>query len=165
MTVSSAAVVTVTVPGHWPGWHGPISRGPWVGWRTSSRVWCRTERPQSCDLGVFVYQPAEQIATSEASWDGATDGSNDLSGAAWLSARCGRRWLKCATYSVSTAMRWRRLMISIRSSSSRRTVPAHRSAIAFAPGCPHRRARRWALMPGEVSAGSAVISVEAVQGR
>jgi hypothetical protein len=31
--------------------------------------------------------------------------------------------LKCATYSVSTAVRWRRLMIRIRSSSSRRIVP------------------------------------------
>jgi hypothetical protein len=38
-------------------------------------------------------------------------------GAAWLSARCGRRWLKCATYWVGTAVRWRRLTIRIRSSS------------------------------------------------
>src|SRR5262249_30820576 len=35
-----------------------------------------------------------------------------------------------ATYSASTAVRWWRLMISIRSSSSRRRVPIHRSAIA-----------------------------------
>jgi len=42
--------------------------------------------------------------------------------------------LKCATYSVSTCSRWRRLTISIRSSSSRRTVPIQRSAIAFARG-------------------------------
>ena len=49
-------------------------------------------------------------------------------------ARCGRWSLKCATYLVSTAIRWRRLTIRIRSSSSRRAVPTHRSAIAFARG-------------------------------
>jgi hypothetical protein len=65
---------------------------------------------------------------------GAAGGGNDLSGAAWLSARCGRWWLKCVTYWVSTAMRWWRLMISIRSSSSRRAVAIHRSAVAFAGG-------------------------------
>jgi hypothetical protein len=54
-----------------------------------------------------------------------------LSGAAWFSARRGRWWLKCATYSVSTAVRWRRLTISIRSRSSWRAVAIHRSAIAL----------------------------------
>ena len=42
--------------------------------------------------------------------------------------------MKWATYSVSTVSRWRRWTISIRSSSSRRTVPIQRSAIAFARG-------------------------------
>jgi hypothetical protein len=36
----------------------------------------------------------------------AAGGGSDLSGAAWPSARCGRWSLKCATYSVSTAVRW-----------------------------------------------------------
>jgi hypothetical protein len=40
----------------------------------------------------------------------------------------------CATYSASTVPSWRWLRISIRSSNSRRTVPIHRSAIAFARG-------------------------------
>lgn len=42
---------------------------------------------------------------------------------------CNLGILKCATYSASTVSRWRRLMISIRSSNSRRTVAIQRSAI------------------------------------
>jgi hypothetical protein len=73
-------------------------------------------------VGVFVYQPAEQIAASDVELDGGAGGGSDLSGAAWLSARCGRWSLKCATYGANTVVRWRRLMIRVRSSSSRRTV-------------------------------------------
>lgn len=42
--------------------------------------------------------------------------------------------MKSAPYSVSTVLRWRRLRISIRSVSSRPTVPIERSAIALVRG-------------------------------
>jgi hypothetical protein len=40
-------------------------------------LWVPNWSSTSCDLGVFVYQPTGQIATSEGSWDGdAGDGSD-----------------------------------------------------------------------------------------
>lgn len=44
------------------------------------------------------------------------------------------KWCCLVQCAVGACLRWRRLRISIRSSSSRRAVPIHRSAIAFARG-------------------------------
>jgi hypothetical protein len=57
-----------------------------------------------------------------------------LSGGRRFLARCGRRWLQCATYSSRTADRCRCPAMSIRSVTSDRTVRTRRSAKAFAPG-------------------------------
>jgi hypothetical protein len=93
---------------------------------------CRTGHPRHATWAYSCINPPSRSRRRRRSWDGDAGGGSDLSGDAWCRARCGRWSLKCATYSVSTAKRWRRLMISIRSSSSRRAVPIHRSAIAFA---------------------------------
>jgi hypothetical protein len=42
--------------------------------QVSRPLWVPNSASTSCDLGVFVYQPVEQIATSQASWDGAAGG-------------------------------------------------------------------------------------------
>ena len=99
-------------------------------------------KPCGCRTVIHVMRPGRiRSSTRRAgrdvggkSGDGDAGGGSDLSGAAWCRTRCGRWWLKCATYSVSTAVRWRRLIINVRSNSSRRVVPSHRSAIAFARG-------------------------------
>jgi hypothetical protein len=100
----------------------------------SKNCGCRTGRPRYATWAYSCINPPSRSRRRRQSWDRAPGGGSDLSGAAWFRARCGRWWLKCFTYSVSTAVRWRRLLISIRSSSSRRTAPTHRSAIAFARG-------------------------------
>ena len=48
--------------------------------------------------------------------------------------RCGRWELQESSYSRSTIIRWRWLQISVRSSSSRRQLPIHRSVIEFIRG-------------------------------
>jgi hypothetical protein len=42
-----------------------------------TELWVPNWSSTSCDLGVFVYQPAGQIVTSEGSWDGDAGGGND----------------------------------------------------------------------------------------
>ena len=45
---------------------------------TDRLVWVPNWSSASCDLGVFVYQPAEQIATSQVKrWDGDAGGGSD----------------------------------------------------------------------------------------
>jgi hypothetical protein len=95
---------------------------------------CRIGHPRHATWAYSCISPPSRSRRRTRSWDGNVGGGSGWSGAAWFSVRCGRWSLKCATYSASTRSRWRRLRISIRSSSSRRTVPIHRSAIAFARG-------------------------------
>jgi hypothetical protein len=90
---------------------------------------CRIGHLGHATWAYSCISPPSRSRRRTRSWDGNVGG---WSGAAWFSVRCGRWSLKCATYSASTVSRWRRLRISIRSSSSRRTVPIQRSAIAFA---------------------------------
>jgi len=56
-------------------------------------VWVANWSYASCNLGVFVYQPVEQVATSRVELDGDAGGGSDFSGAAWCRAQCGRCWL------------------------------------------------------------------------
>src|ERR1022692_2624295 len=56
------------------------------------------------------------------------------SGAAWSGARCGRWELQESSYSRSTIIRWRWFQIRVRSSSSRRQLPIHRSISGFILG-------------------------------
>jgi hypothetical protein len=95
---------------------------------------CRTGHPCHATRVYSWISPPSRSRRRVRGWGGGAGGGSGLSGAAWCSARWGRWSLKCATYSASARLRWRRLRISIRSSSSRRMVPIHRSAIAFALG-------------------------------
>ena len=63
--------------------------------------------------------------------------------------------MKCAAYSASACSRWRRLRISIRSSSSRRRVPIQRSVIAFAWGARIGVRRMW--MPSLANTASKTV--------
>ena len=109
----------------------------------------------SGDLGIFVYQPVEQIATSEVKLGWRRSGGSDLSGAAWLSARCGRWWLKCSTYSVSTAVRWRRLMIQcpVQQFAAEGSDPSFGDRVRL--GRPHRCAQDSNTLAGEQGIKSA----------
>jgi len=119
-----------------------------VGSRVSGSCRCRAGRPRHAAWAYSCINPPSRSRRRRQSWDGAAGGGSDLNGATWLSARWGRCWLTCATYSVSTVVRCWRLRIRLRSSSSRRRVPIHRSAIAFAE-CPHRRAQNVHTLAGE----------------
>src|SRR6266567_6251656 len=77
----------------------------------------------SCDLGVFVEEAAEPVASDDL--DVGVDGVRERpSGLAWFSARCGRCPLKWDSYSDRTLRRRAALMMNIRSRLSRRTLPA-----------------------------------------
>jgi len=59
---------------------------------------------------------------------------SDTAGRPWSRARCGRWELQKSSYSRSTIIRWRWFQIRVRSSSSRRQLPTHRSVIEFIRG-------------------------------
>jgi hypothetical protein len=78
-------------------------------------------------------EPAESIASGDL--DVGVDGSgNGLSGLACFKARWGRWALKWSSYAVRSLRRCAALTISVRSRSSRRTLPTQRSVIAFMRG-------------------------------
>jgi hypothetical protein len=116
--------------------------------------------PVGAELVIHVRRPGHILWISPPSrsrrrrqrsgWD--KGGGSGLSGAACCRARWGRCWLTCVVYSARTCSRWLGLRISIRSSSSRRRVPIHRSAIALARGA--RTGVRRMQMPSLVNTAS-----------
>jgi len=79
---------------------------------------------------------------------GSTDGSAGPSGGACPNARCGRWLLSCSTYSAKTARSCRHPKVSIRSSTSRRTVPTHRPPLRSPARRPHRRDEHFDRLGG-----------------
>jgi hypothetical protein len=57
-------------------------------------LWVLNWSSTSCAPGLLVR--AGRDIGREVGWT--ARGASDLGGAAWLSARCGRWWLKCVTY-------------------------------------------------------------------
>jgi hypothetical protein len=72
--------------------------------------------------GAVAPPDAEVVQVGDAIWQ---------RGAAWFRVRCGRWVLYKSSYSRRTVIRWRWFQIKVRSSSSRRQLPAQRSMIEF----------------------------------
>jgi hypothetical protein len=87
------------------------------------------------DLAARPCQPARRPLIRQAQWH-------------LPKARCGRCTLSWSANSANTNRSCRPPKMSIRSSTSRRTVPTHRSASAFARGAPHRRAQHLDPLSG-----------------
>jgi hypothetical protein len=100
----------------------------------SGSLWVPIMSSTLCDLRirVLVEQPAEPATADDEVVGGRGDGPRDRWG---LSKRpLGPVGVVVVEVDGEDSSRWRRLTISVRSSSSRRRVLIHRSAIAFAFG-------------------------------
>jgi hypothetical protein len=130
----------------WPGATGDSALIRQV--KDDMRDWTLSKIVWVADRGfVWVPNTVSPYATWAYSWrrppslsrrmaliSASTGSGSARSGLAWFRARC-RRWvLKWASYSARTLRRCRALMMRIRSRSSRRTLPTHRSMIAFIRG-------------------------------
>ena len=147
-TNSSTRPWCAAAPGQPSGrFNGASSSKGWARGQVRVSVWVSSWSSTLCDLGIFVDQPAEPVATSDAKVGLGRGRWSDLSGAACCRARWGGVGCNASCTRPGRVRGGAGLTMSIRSSSSRRRVPIHRSAIAFAwgpaPMCAECGCLRW----------------------